>query len=211
MNYLSVESISKSFGDKILFQNISFGIEQGKKVALVARNGTGKTSLIRMIMGLDHADSGRIVLRNGLKVAFLEQETVLDNFLTLADALSENKNIADVLLGAKPADELDEEELTVLGKIKAVAGKLSVDFYEKKTGELSGGQKKRLALAKVLLVEADFIILDEPTNHLDIEMIEWMQGYLSSISATLLIVTHDRYFLDVVCNEILELENGILL
>ncbi len=210
MNYLSVENLSKAFGDKVLFDKISFGIDSGKKVAIVARNGSGKTSLLRIIAGLDVADTGKVVLRNNLKTAYLEQETNFENAITIADALTNNMHLADVLTGTKTTDELNDDELTQLGKIKTVAGKLSVDYYAQHTSALSGGQKKRLALAQVLIADADFIILDEPTNHLDIEMIEWLQGYLSSINASLLMVTHDRYFLDHVCNEILELDNGIL-
>lgn len=210
MNYLSVENISKSFGDRILFKDISFGISKGQKVALVARNGTGKTSLLRMLAELEPPDEGSITYRNQLKVSYLPQESNLAASATVADCLTVNNHIADALLNEKPHYELTEEEQTLLGKIKSVAGKLNVDFFHQQVGVLSGGQQKRLALAKVLLDEADFVIMDEPTNHLDLDMIEWLESFLTTANMTMLLVTHDRYFLDEICDEILELDNGTL-
>ena len=165
MNYLSVEDISKSFGDRVLFNNISFGIAKGQKLALVARNGTGKTSLLRILAGLDVPDEGTVTFRNQLKVSYLTQENTLPQLATVADCLTANTHISDALLNEKPHYELTEEEQSHLGKIKSVAGKLGVPFLHQKVNELSGGQQKRLALSKVLIDEADFIIMDEPTNH----------------------------------------------
>ncbi len=210
VNYLSVENISKSFGDRVLFKNISFGIAKGQKVALVARNGTGKTSLLRILAQLEPPDEGNITYRNQLKVAYLTQENTLNQTASVADCLTHQLPIADALLNEKPHYELNEEELQQLGKIKTIAGKLQVDFFHQQVSALSGGQQKRLALAQVLLAEADFIIMDEPTNHLDLDMIEWMESFLASTSLTMLLVTHDRYFLDEICDEILELDNGTL-
>lgn len=210
MNYLSVENISKSFGDRVLFNNISFGIAKGQKLALVARNGTGKTSLLRILAGLDVPDEGTVTFRNQLKVSYLTQENTLPQLATVADCLTANTHISDALLNEKPHYELTEEEQSHLGKIKSVAGKLGVPFFHQKVNELSGGQQKRLALSKVLIDEADFIIMDEPTNHLDLDMIEWLESFLASTNITMLLVTHDRYFLDEICDEILELEDGKL-
>ncbi len=210
MNYLSVENISKSFGDRVLFKDISFGIAKGQKVALVARNGTGKTSLLRMLAGLEQPDNGKVTWRNQLRVAFLQQENKLNPADVVADVLTDNKHLADALLHEKPSYDLSDDEQNHLGIIKTVSGKLGVEFFDRKVSQLSGGQLKRLALAQVLLADADFIIMDEPTNHLDIDMIEWLEGYLGGTHATMLLVTHDRYFLDEICTEILELENGTL-
>lgn len=210
MNYLSVENISKSFGDRVLFRDISFGIAKGQKVALVARNGTGKTSLLRMLAGLEQPDNGKVTWRNQLRVSFLQQENKLNPSDIVADVLTDNQHLADAMLHEKPSYDLTDDEQNQLGKIKTVSGKLGVEFFDRKISQLSGGQLKRLALAQVLLADADFIIMDEPTNHLDIDMIEWLEGYLGGTHATMLLVTHDRYFLDEICTEILELEDGTL-
>jgi len=209
MNLISVENVSKGFGDKVLFENITFGINEWQKVALVAKNGNGKSTLLKIIMGLDQPDSGRAVRRNDLKVAHLEQDSIFDPKTPIAIAVTDNKNISKALL-ENNYDSLSKEESTLIGTIKTVCGKLRIDDYSKLCGTCSGGQLKRISLAKVLIQDADLLILDEPTNHLDIEMIEWLENFLINETKTLLIVTHDRYFLDSICDEILELEDKTL-
>lgn len=206
MNLLSVENISKSYGDKVLFENISFGINEGQKVALVAKNGSGKSTILRIIMGKDQPDSGKVVSRNDCKISLLEQESNFPKGTTMALAVTNQPKLASALEN-NTFDELTDEELTQIGTIKTVCGKLKVDDFKKLCETCSGGQLKRLSLAKILIDDADLMILDEPTNHLDIEMIEWLESYLTSIPKTFLLVTHDRYFLDMICDEILELED----
>ncbi|MDF1574783.1 MAG: ABC-F family ATP-binding cassette domain-containing protein [Bacteroidales bacterium] len=232
MNYLSAENISKSFGDQLLFEEITFGLAKGEKTAIIARNGTGKTTLLRILAGLESSDSGAFTFRNDIKVAFLEQSPVLDPDLTVDELiLSANtalltliKEYEQVLLehGRQQPDEADGR----LEALTAEMDRLHAWDYERRLrqlldlfritrtsqlfGQLSGGEKKRLAMALVLLDEPDFLILDEPTNHLDIDMIEWLEVYLSRSSLTLLMVTHDRFFLDRVCNRIFELSLGTL-
>jgi len=222
MNYLSVEELTKSFGERVLFQDLTFGIEQGQKAAIVARNGNGKTTLLRCIMEMEPADSGRVVFRNGIRIAFLEQadqmnptNSVLEEILShdLPELLA--VKAYNLALKAEDEDAIAQsfEQLSELNawdvehKIQQILGVLKLDTIENPISELSGGQKKRVALAKVLIAEPDFIILDEPTNHLDLDMIEWLETYLSQSNATILMVTHDRYFLEVVCDTIFELEN----
>ena len=222
MNYLSVEELTKSFGERVLFQDLTFGIEQGQKAAIVARNGNGKTTLLRCIMEMEPADSGRVVFRNGIRIAFLEQadqmnptNSVLEEILShdLPELLA--VKAYNLALKAEDEDAIAQsfEQLSELNawdvehKIQQILGVLKLDTIENPISELSGGQKKRVALAKVLIAEPDFIILDEPTNHLDLDMIEWLESYLSQSNATILMVTHDRYFLEVVCDTIFELEN----
>ncbi len=222
MNYLSVENITKSYADKVLFNQITFGIEKGQKVALVAKNGTGKTSLLNIITGNDVPEEGTVTLRKEITVGFLNQESNFDENATVSDVVfnSDNpilnvirhyeecvqKNDAEQLQEAfEQMDRLEAWDYEV--KVKQILGKLKVEAPERKIGTLSGGQKKRLALAKVLIEEPDLFILDEPTNHLDFEMIEWLEHYLEQPHITLFMVTHDRYFLDRVCNEIIELED----
>lgn len=209
MNLLSVENISKSFGEKILFENVSFGIQQGQKIALVAKNGSGKSTLLKIIIGKDIPDAGKVVARNGINIVLLEQDSNFPADQTIAAAFTENTNIASALLN-NDYSKLTEEELTMVGEIKTVAGKLNVDDFPKLCGTCSGGQLKRISLAKALIGHADLLILDEPTNHLDIEMIEWLENYLNNTARTILLVTHDRYFLDHICDEILELEDHII-
>lgn len=226
MNYLSVENISKSFGERILFQNISFGINAGQKIGFVAKNGTGKTSLLNMLSGLDHPDTGNIIYRKGLKVAFLSQEPNLDpkqsveETIFLADnpilkvienyeKAIENPNDSEAYQNA--FDQMDAHNAWDFEtRYKQILSKLKLDDLSQKVASLSGGQKKRLALANALLTQPDLLVMDEPTNHLDLEMIEWLEALFAKENFTLFMVTHDRYFLERVCNEIVELDEGNL-
>lgn len=222
MNYLSVENLTKSFGDRILFSDLTFGIDQGQKVAIVAKNGTGKTTLLRSLMNLEQIDSGRIVYRNDIRVAFMEQSENLNEEHTIleavfADELPQIQAVKKYNIALKSGNEnaindcfqemtdLNAWEIEVL--VNQMLSVLKLDNTDLLISNLSGGQKKRVALAKVLVAEADFLILDEPTNHLDLDMIEWLEDYLSKAKSTILMVTHDRYFLEVVCDTILELED----
>lgn len=221
ISYLQVENLSKSYGDLSLFENISFGVGQGQKIALIAKNGTGKTSLLNIISGKDSQDNGEVTFRNDLKFAYLEQNPDLNNENTV---LNEVFNSPDPILSVirdyeKIIIEDNQELMTGIlekmdhykawdyeNKVKQILSKLKITNFDQLVGQLSGGQKKRIGLAKVLITEPDFLILDEPTNHLDLEMIEWLEDYLNKSKSTLLMVTHDRYFLDRVCNEIIEME-----
>lgn len=221
ISYLQVENLSKSYGDLSLFENISFGVGQGQKIALIAKNGTGKTSLLNIISGKDSQDNGEVTFRNDLKIAYLEQNPDLNNENTV---LNEVFNSPDPILSVirdyeKIIIEDNQELMTGIlekmdhykawdyeNKVKQILSKLKITNFDQLVGQLSGGQKKRIGLAKVLITEPDFLILDEPTNHLDLEMIEWLEDYLNKSKSTLLMVTHDRYFLDRVCNEIIEME-----
>lgn len=222
MNYLSVENLTKSFGDRILFQDLNFGIDLGQKVAIVAKNGSGKTTLLRCLMDMEHYDTGRIVYRNDIRIAFMEQSENLDDDHTILEAvfahdLPEIQIVKKYNLALKSGDEdaVNDcfQELTDLNawdvevRVNQILSVLKLDNTDLKIGSLSGGQKKRVALAKVLVAEADFLLLDEPTNHLDLDMIEWLEEYLSKSKSTILMVTHDRYFLEVVCDTILELDD----
>lgn len=225
MNYLSVENLTKSFGDRVLFSDITFGIDQGQKVAIVAKNGSGKTTLLRCLMDVEQYDAGRIVYRNDIRIAFMEQSENLDDSHTIMEAvfahdIPEIQAVKKYNLALKNNDEeaLNEcfQELTDLNawdievKVTQILSVLKLDKTDLLIGSLSGGQKKRVALAKVLVSEADLLLLDEPTNHLDLDMIEWLEEYLSKSKSTILMVTHDRYFLEVVCDTILELEDKTL-
>ncbi|MES2555273.1 MAG: ABC-F family ATP-binding cassette domain-containing protein [Bacteroidota bacterium] len=222
MNYLSVENLTKSFGDRILFQDLNFGIDLGQKVAIVAKNGSGKTTLLRCLMDMEHYDTGRIVYRNDIRIAFMEQSENLDDDHTILEAvfahdLPEIQIVKKYNLALKSGDEdaVNDcfQELTDLNawdvevRVNQILSVLKLDNTDLKIGSLSGGQKKRVALAKVLVAEADFLLLDEPTNHLDLDMIEWLEEYLSKSKSTILMVTHDRYFLEVVCDTILEMDD----
>ncbi len=222
MNYLSIEELTKSFGDRVLFKDLTFGIEQGQKAAIVARNGNGKTTLLRCIMDMEPADSGRVVFRNGIRIAFLEQadqmnpkNSVMDEILShdLPELLAIKRYNEAMRTNNENAiaasfDELNElNAWDIESKIQQILGVLKLSEIHNPISELSGGQKKRVALAKVLIADPDFIILDEPTNHLDLDMIEWLETYLSQSRSTILMVTHDRYFLEVVCDTIFELED----
>ncbi len=188
--YLDVQDLTKSFGAQVLFEEISFSIAEGQKVGLIAQNGTGKSTLLSVITGKEGYDSGTIIFRRDLRVGMLEQSPVFDPDETVLDACFNHQG----------------EEEKVL-KAKQILTKLKIRDLQQPMGQLSGGQQKRVALANVLITEPDLLILDEPTNHLDLEMIEWLEGYLSRGNKTLLMVTHDRFFLDRVCNLILELDN----
>ena len=189
-SYLDVQNLTKSFGANVLFENISFSIAEGQRVGLIAQNGTGKSTLLSIITGHEGYDSGSIIYRNNLRVGYLEQSPAFDAGESMLDACF-NHN--------------DEPER--VQKAKQILTQLKIRNFEQPMGELSGGQQKRVALANVLITEPDFLILDEPTNHLDLDMIEWLEGYLSRGNKTLLMVTHDRFFLDRVCNLILELDD----
>lgn len=232
MNYLLIENLSKSYGEKELFSNITFGIDQGSKVALIARNGAGKSSLLNIIAGKDIPDEGSVVFRKNIKWSYLPQNPELDESKSVFDILFHSENdfmraIRNYELSLKrlhtedtaEAHKFLEEsagEMERLGawdyenKIKEILSRFKITDLDQKVGELSGGQRKKISLAKALLEETDLMILDEPTNHLDIEMIEWLEEHLSRPSLSLLVVTHDRYFLDNVCDEILELDNNRL-
>lgn len=226
MNYLSVENISKSFGERVLFTDISFGINKDQKVAFIAKNGTGKTSLLNIITGKDAPDTGRVISRNGIYIGFLPQEPDLQHELTVEETIfaSDNKILKIIREYEKALRNPEEEKAYQKAfekmelhnawdfetQYKQILSKLKLDDLSQKVASLSGGQKKRLALATVLLNKPDLLILDEPTNHLDLEMIEWLESYFSRESITLFMVTHDRYFLERVCNEIVELEDGKL-
>ncbi len=224
MNYLSVQDLGKSYGIQTLFKGLNFGIDQGQKVALVARNGTGKTTILRALAGIESADTGLVVFRKGLRIAFLQQESHFGDAKTVYQAIYESENpllsaiqeYETALLNPENAaafqtafDKMDQlEAWDYEVKVKTILSKLKLDELKQELSVLSGGQKKRLSLAKILIEQPDFLILDEPTNHLDLGMIEWLQEYLTKENVTLFMVTHDRYFLDAICNEILELEEG---
>ncbi len=188
--YLDVQNLTKSFGDLLLFDNISFSIAEGQRVGLIAKNGTGKSTLLSVITDKEGHDSGSIIYKCDLKVGYLEQSPVFDPDESVLDACFNHKGEEDKVL-----------------KAKQILTRLKIDDLSQPMKQLSGGQQKRVALANVLITEPEFIILDEPTNHLDLEMIEWLEGYLSRGNRTLMMVTHDRFFLDRVCSVILELDN----
>ncbi len=220
MNYLSVENLTKSFGERVLFADLTFGIDQGQKVAIIAKNGSGKTTLLRCLMDFEQYDNGRIVFRNDIRVAFMEQTELMNPDQTILEAvfdhdLPELKLIKEYNVAMDNNDEKALEhlyqEITEMNawdievKVQQILSVLKLQDTSQLVGSLSGGQKKRVALAKVLLSEADFLFLDEPTNHLDLDMIEWLEAYLATSKSTILMVTHDRYFLEVVCDTIFEL------
>ena len=229
MNYLTVEKLTKSFGEKLLFEDITFGIEKGQKTALIAKNGTGKSSLLNIIAGVDTPDAGKVTVRNNITVSYLPQlETIANNYSVIDVIFDSNSPIIKVVKEYETALSLvkrneTQENLTrfehllsemerlhawdLESKIKEILSRFGIDDIFKNVSELSGGQRKKTALAKTLIADTDLLILDEPTNHLDIDMIEWLEEYLSTSNTTLLMVTHDRYFLDQVCNNIIELDN----
>lgn len=230
MNYLSVEGLSKSFDEKKLFENITFGLDQGQKAALVGVNGTGKSTLMKVIAGLERQDKGVVSFRKGITVSMLVQHPDFNPEEKIIEAVfAEDKEELNVIrdyelalyqteVNPDKAPDLTPilEKMDALNaweyehQIKALLGQLGIHDLEQRMGELSGGQKKRVALAQALVVNPDFLILDEPTNHLDLALIEWLENYLATANLTLLMVTHDRYFLDRVTNEILEIENGTI-
>ena len=226
MNYASIENISKSFGERIIFQDLSFGINEGQKIGLIAKNGTGKTSLLKILSGEDQPDQGEVNYRKSIKTAFLPQEPNLNPNLSIEETIfaSDNevlkiinqykkalKNPEDTESMQKAFDLMEAKQAWDFETTyKQILFQLKLDDLEKQVKYLSGGQKKRLALATVLLDKPDLLILDEPTNHLDLEMIEWLESFFKKENFTLFMVTHDRYFLERVCNEIIELEDGQL-
>lgn len=222
-NYLSVEDVSKRFGERLIFEGLTFGVNKGQKVALVAQNGAGKSTLLNILTDKDTSDTGRVVFNNDIKVGFLAQDHGLDEDDTILNNIYTNDNPkVDALLKYEKAlsegvsgealqkhyDAMDREEAwNYEAKAKAILGKLNLHDMQRVVSSLSGGEKRRIALAKVLIQEPDLLFLDEPTNHLDLDMIEWLEQYLATSNMTLLMVTHDRYFLEVICDEIIELEN----
>jgi ATP-binding cassette subfamily F protein uup len=229
MNYLSIEQLSKSYNEQALFNDLTFGISQGEKVALVGKNGCGKSTLLKIIGGFETPDSGKVVFRKGVKIGFLAQNPEFSNHLSIRDYIFNQES--ELLSTIKEYEQLIESpdyeanrvkyeallhKMDVLSawdfeaQIKQILGKLGVHDMDAYVDELSGGQKKRVAMAAVLVGNPDFLILDEPTNHLDIEAIEWLEKYLSTQTISLLLVTHDRYFLEEVTNEIIEIADQTL-
>ena len=217
---LQIENISKSFGELELFSDISFTVEERQRIGLVARNGKGKSTLLKIIAGEEPYDNGKITLRNGVRVGYLEQEPEFASDVTVIEACLQRSGKADVIARYEKALETGTGDLQHLmeemdrldawdyeNRVKQVLSKLKINDFSQPVNELSGGQKKRVALAAVLIEQPDLMILDEPTNHLDIEMVEWLEDYLSRMTGSLLMVTHDRYFLDNVCNEIIEIDD----
>ncbi len=226
MNYLSVEGIAKAYGEKVLFKDISFGINKDQKIAFVAKNGSGKTSILNIIAGVDESDSGQVVSRKDIDIAYLSQADNLNPDLTIEETIfSTDNKVLSVIKQYEKAVENPEnvdafqeafEQMEQYNawdfetQYKQILSKLKLDNLQLKVDKLSGGQKKRLALAIVLIKKPDLLILDEPTNHLDLEMIEWLEAFFAKEKITLFMVTHDRYFLERVCNEIIELDEGKL-
>lgn len=219
---LQIENISKSFGDLVLFNDISFTVEERQRIGLIACNGKGKSTLLKVIAGEEQHEGGKITMRNGIRIGYLEQEPDFESEMTVIEAcLQRNSEKADVIARYEAAIESGDhsqlqhlmEEMDRLqawdyeNSAKQILTKLKIKNFNQPIKELSGGQKKRVALAAVLIEQPDLMILDEPTNHLDLEMVEWLEEYLSRMSASLLMVTHDRYFLDNVCNEIIEIDD----
>ena len=226
MNYLSVENISKSFGERSLFNNLSFGINEGQKIGFVAKNGTGKTSILNILSGDEPSDSGQVISRKNLKISFLPQEPKLDPNATIEEIIQTSDNHIIKIITAyeealkNPEDSIGYQKAFDLMEAnhawdfetvyKQILSKLKLNDLNQRVSTMSGGQKKRLALANTLLGQPQLLILDEPTNHLDLEMIEWLEEFFAKSNITLFMVTHDRFFLERVCNEIIELEDGKL-
>lgn len=226
MNYLSVENISKSYGERVLFEDISFGINKDQKIAFVAKNGSGKTSILNIIAGKDVSDSGQVVQRKGIQISYLSQENLLDQHLTIEETIfSQGNKTLDIIhqyenaLKNPEETELYQQAFELMEQhnawdyethYKQILSKLKLKDLSQKVSTLSGGQQKRLSLAIILINKPDLLILDEPTNHLDLEMIEWLEAFFAKEKITLFMVTHDRYFLERVCNEIVELDHGKL-
>ncbi len=226
MNYISVENISKSYGERVLFKDLSFGINKDQKIAFVAKNGSGKTSILNIIAGLDTSDTGQVVSRKGIQIAYLAQQMDLNLNLTIEETIfsTENKILSIVKQYEEALKNPDDSEAYQKAfelmeqhnawdfetQYKQILSKLKLHDLSLKISMLSGGQRKRLSLAMVLISKPDLLILDEPTNHLDLEMIEWLEAFFAKEKITLFMVTHDRYFLERVCNEIIELDHGKL-
>ncbi len=229
MNLLSVDNLTKSYGEKLLFENISFGIQEGQKTALIAANGAGKSSLLNIIIGKDIPDSGKVTLRNDIRIAYLPQSPEFKEGQTILDIVMASDNLYvqttkkyELALQAMQDDDTPanrqilSDATTAMdaisawdyeSKTKEVLGRLKISNLNQKAETLSGGQLRKVALARVLIDESQLIILDEPTNHLDIDMIEWLEDFLNKQKLALLLVTHDRYFLDAVCEDIIELDH----
>ena len=220
-SFLQVENLTKSYGDRLLFGDITFGVNEGDKIGLIAKNGTGKTTLLSILAGLEDYDSGRIVWRNGLQIGYLEQIPQFPGCATVIDAclMGDDKQSVAVRSYEQALASGDDAALSAAmqmmdncsawdyeERFKQILTMLKITDFHQPISQLSGGQVKRVAMAKLLISEPQFLILDEPTNHLDVEMIEWLEAYLSRSRATLLIVTHDRYFLDKVCTKIIEID-----
>ncbi len=226
VNYLSVENISKSFGERTLFKDISFGINKDQKIAFIAKNGSGKTCIMKIINGEDEPDSGQVVMRKEIKMAFLSQVPQLQDELTVEESIfaSDNEILHVIERYEKSLENLDDSDAYQAAfddmdrlnawdfetQFKQILFKLKLEDFKMKVKNMSGGQKKRLSLAIILINRPELLILDEPTNHLDLEMIEWLESYFAKENITLFMVTHDRFFLERVCNEIIELDNGKL-
>jgi ABC transport system ATP-binding/permease protein len=224
MNYLSVENISKSYGECVLFDNVSFGINKDQKIAFIAKNGSGKTTIMNMINGLDEPDTGQVIIRKEINMAFLSQNNNLQDELTIEENIfaSDNEILKVIERYEKALENPNDEEAYQRAfddmdrhnawdfetQFKQILYKLKLEDLKMKVKNMSGGQKKRLSLAIILISKPDLLILDEPTNHLDLEMIEWLEDYFAKENITLFMVTHDRFFLERVCNEIIELDNG---
>ena len=220
--YLQVENLTKSFGDLVLFNGISFGIAEGQRIGLIAKNGSGKTTLLNILAGKEGYDEGKITFRRDLRVGYLEQSPKYPEELTVLEACFYHGNSTVELIkeyercmetpGNPGMDELlvrmeHEKAWDYERRAKQILSQLKIRDFSQKIGHLSGGQLKRVALANILITEPDLLILDEPTNHLDLDMTEWLEEYLNRGSLSLLMVTHDRYFLDRVCSEIIEIDN----
>ena len=232
MNYLSVENISKSYGERILFEQLFFGLSKGDKMALIANNGSGKSTMLKIIAGKDVSESGKITVRNGIRIGYLEQDPLFNEEFTINEFLdNSNSEIMQIIKAYDKALELQSndyndvtsknfQEASLLmdkanawnfnNDLKQILSRFKIHDLDQNLKDLSGGQRKRLSLAILIMDAPELLLLDEPTNHLDIEMIEWLEKYLNSQNITLLMITHDRYFLDRVCNHILELEDGKL-
>ena len=230
MNYLQVDNLSKAYGEKVLFRNISFSIDKGQKVALIARNGTGKSSLMHILAGLEAPDSGNIITRKDLRIGYLQQNPKLDETKTILDTIfSTGTSLMKVIhdyefaldqVKHNPGVESDNllnhstSEMDASGawdyetRAREILGQFAINDLSQPVSKLSGGQRKKIALARTLLDSPDLLLMDEPTNHLDFEMIEWLEDYLSREALSLLLVTHDRYFLDNVCDVILEMDQN---
>ena len=220
MNYLTLEQVSKSYGEKVLFDHIDLTINKGQKVALVAKNGEGKSTLLRVIGGKEspEGENCKLMLRRGISIGFLEQEPEFYEENTVLEAVLDSDNpliqatkryefallnpgdTKEMMAASAKMDDLKAWDFEA--RIKEVLFKLNITGLDQTIKTMSGGQKKRLALAKLIIDEPEFLILDEPTNHLDLDMIEWLEEYLSKQNMTILMVTHDRYFLELVCNQI---------
>ena len=208
VSYLQVEGLVKSFGDRVLFENLSLGVGEGQRIGLIAKNGTGKTTLLNIIAGREDYEAGRITFRRDLKVAYLEQNPAFPEGTTVLDACFLADSPALRAVAAYEQAEMDAQDAwNYESRVKQILTQLKIKDFDQPTGQLSGGQVKRVALANALIAEPDLLILDEPTNHLDLEMTEWLEEYLAHTRLSLLMVTHDRYFLDRVCSDIVEIDD----